>query len=170
MFLWVDLSAPTVPESLILSDTFGFHPLSVEDAMSEVHYPKIEAYDGYLYIILHGIDFHGGQRGFATHDTDFFLGPTYLVTVHDGHSRSIAELKENLTRKAKILGEGPVALFHRILDAMVERYRPEVDKLEARLTLLEDAVFEVPESEVDSTHSRREAAGRDAPPHRHAAA
>jgi magnesium transporter len=145
VFLWVDLSAPTMPESLILSDTFGFHPLSVEDAMTEVHYPKIEAYDGYLYIILHGIDFHDRQRGFATHDTDFFLGPGYLVTVHDGHSRSIAELKENLARKAKILGEGPVALFHRILDAMVERYRPEVDKLEARLTMLEDAVFEGPE-------------------------
>ena len=27
------------------------------------------------------------STGFATHDVDFFLGPNYLVTVHDGHSR-----------------------------------------------------------------------------------
>jgi len=72
---WVDLAAPSIPESLILSDTFKFHPLSVEDAMSEVHYPKIETYDGYLYLILHGIDFHSGDKGFATHDIDFFVGP-----------------------------------------------------------------------------------------------
>ena len=34
VFLWVDLAAPSIPDSLILSDTFAFHPLSVEDAMA----------------------------------------------------------------------------------------------------------------------------------------
>ena len=80
VFLWVDLAAPSVLEALILSDTFHFHPLSVEDAMASVQYPKIESYDGYLYIVLHGIDFHEGDHCFATTDVDFFLGPTYLVT------------------------------------------------------------------------------------------
>jgi len=138
---WVDLAAPSVPESLILSDTFGFHPLSVEDAMSEVHYPKIEAYEGYLYLILHGIDYHAGDKGFATHDIDFFVGPNYLVTVHDGHSRSIRDIQESVSRRAEIMNEGPVALLHRIVDAMVDRYRPEVEKLEDRLDKIEKTVF-----------------------------
>jgi len=142
--VWVELAAASIPESLILSDTFAFHPLSVEDAMSKLQYPKIEAYDGYLYAILHGIDFHASEHGFATHDVDFFIGPNYLVTVHDGHSRSIAELREHATRNPKILGEGPVALFHRIVDAMIDRYRPEVEKLEDRLDQLEQQVFQRP--------------------------
>ena len=50
-FVWVDLAAPSVPESLILSDTFAFHPLSVEDAMAPVEYPKAEEYNGYLYVV-----------------------------------------------------------------------------------------------------------------------
>ena len=37
------------------------------------------------------------------------------------------------------MAEGPVALFHRIVDAMVDHYRPEVDKLEERLDELEKA-------------------------------
>ena len=45
VYLWVDLAAPSIPESLILSDTFHFHPLSVDDAMSSLQYQKIEAYD-----------------------------------------------------------------------------------------------------------------------------
>jgi magnesium transporter len=147
-FLWVDLAAPSLPETLILSDTFGFHPLSVEDARAELHYPKIEPYDGYLYVILHGIAMHKTERHFITHDVDFFLGPTYLVTVHDGDSRSIAELKENVTRNPKIMGEGPVALFHRIVDTMVDHYRPEVEKLEDRLDQLENAVFDDPRPEL----------------------
>ena len=144
VYLWVDLAAPSIPESLILSDTFRFHPLSVEDAMSAVQFPKIEAYDGYLYIVLHGIEIQAAEHCFGTHDVDFFLGPTYLVTVHDGDARSIADLRDHVTRNPKIMSEGPVALFHRIVDAMVDHYRPEVEKLEERLDELEEAIFEDP--------------------------
>jgi magnesium transporter len=147
-FVWVDLAAPSIPELLILSDTFAFHPLSVEDARAELHYPKIEAYDGYLYAILHGIAFQSDESEFATQDVDFFVGPSYLVTVHNGHSRSIAELQENATRNPKVMGEGPVALFHRIVDAMVDHYGPEVQKLEDRLDELESAAFDNPTPEV----------------------
>ena len=143
-FVWVDLAAPSIPESLILSDTFRFHPLSVEDAMAPVEYPKAEAYNGYLYVVLHGIDFQAAQHGFATHDIDFFLGPNYLVTVHDGTSRSIVDLRDHCPRNAKILGEGTIALFHRIVDSMVDHYRPEIEKLEDRLDELEKEVFDDP--------------------------
>jgi magnesium transporter len=146
--LWVDLAAPSIPESLILSDTFRFHPLSVEDAMSERQYPKAEAYDGYLYVILHGIHFRDNGQAFGTHDIDFFVGPNYLVTVHDGDSTSITELREHATRNPKILSEGPVALLHRIVDAMVDSYRPELDKLEDRIDELEKSIFEAPDPKL----------------------
>jgi magnesium transporter len=151
VFVWVDLAAPSILEALVLSDTFHFHPLSVEDAMAAIQFPKIEAYDGYLYVVLHGIDFHGADHCFATHDVDFFLGANYLVTVHDGHATSINELREHVTRNAKILSEGPVALFHRIVDSMVDHYRPEIEKLEERLDELEDEIF----SAADPALARR---------------
>lgn len=140
-FVWLDLASPSIPESLMLSDTFGFHPLSVEDAMSALQYPKIEPYDGYLYVVLHGIDFRKAEHGFATHDVDFFLGRNFLVTVHDGYSRSIAALREHCLRNHNLLGEGAVALFHRIVDAMVDHYRPEVEKLEETLDEMEEEVL-----------------------------
>jgi magnesium transporter len=148
VFVWVDLAAPSALEALLLSDTFRFHPRSVDDAMASIQYPKVESYDGYLYIVLHGIDFHEGDHCFATHDVDFFLGSSYLVTVHDGHAASINELHETCARNAKMMAEGPVALFHRIVDSMVDHYRPEVDKLEARLDQLEEDIFERSDPEL----------------------
>jgi len=147
VFVWLDLAAPSIPESLLLSDTFRFHPLSVEDALSDAQYPKAEAYDGYLFVILHGIDLQASEkgRGFATHGVSFFLGPNYLVTVHDGASRSISELRDHCVRNSRLLGEGPVVLFHRIVDAMVDHYAPEVEKLEDRLDALEQAIFDQPD-------------------------
>ena len=111
--------------------------------MSAVQYPKVEAYEDYLYVVLHGIDFRAGDRAFRTHDVDFFVGGNYLVTVHDGHARSIGSVREQAPRNARVLAEGPVSLFYRIVDAMVDGYRPEVDMLEDRLDELEKAVFEL---------------------------
>jgi magnesium transporter len=139
--LWVDLNNPTPPEARILSEIFKFHELSVEDALSEIHHPKIEAYREYLYVILHGIDFKAREHCFRTQDIDFFLSSTYLVTVHPGISRSVGQVRDLCARNSPVLGEGPAALFHRIIDTMVDNYRPEVDKLQERLDTLETEVF-----------------------------
>ena len=139
--LWVDLKAPGEPERRLLSEEFGFHPLSVEDAVSALQFPKIETYPGYLYVVLHGIDAEPKQTQFATRDVDFFLGRNYLVTVHDGDSRSINAIHEVCTRHEHILKEGPVALMHRIVDQMVDNYRPVFEEIEARLGHLEEEAF-----------------------------
>ncbi len=137
--LWVDVVQPTADEGHpLLAETFHFHPLSVEDALGQAHHPKIEPYEGYLYIILHGIDFRPGEREFATRDVDFFLGATYLVTVHDGRSRSIQKLHEVCELHAHILEEGPVALLHRIVDSMIDNYAPELAEIEDQMDELEE--------------------------------
>jgi magnesium transporter len=140
--LWVDLVNPTPDDGqTILGNTFHFHPLSIEDALADIHDPKVEPYDKYLYVILHGIDFHGSEHRFATRDIDFFLGENYLVTVHDGHSRSIQKMKEVCAQHAHILEEGPVALMHRIIDSMVDNYAPEMQKIEDQMDELEEGAI-----------------------------
>jgi magnesium transporter len=139
--LWVDLNAPTPEETRILADVFRFHELSIEDAVSEIHHPKIEPYPDYLYLILHGIDFKAREHCFRTLDVDFFLGSNYLVTVHAGASRSIGKISDICGRNSGVLSEGPAALMHRIVDTMVDNYRPEVEKLSDRLDKIEKEVF-----------------------------
>ena len=139
--VWMDVVTPTEDDFRILSDVFRFHPLSVEDARSALQYPKIEPYPGYLYLVLHGIDLKRGQTQFATRDIDFFLGRTFLVTVHDGESRSIGRLREVCDRHERVLIEGPVGLLHRIVDSMVDNYRPAIEELEDRIGKLEELAF-----------------------------
>jgi magnesium transporter len=143
-YVWVDLANPTDEEAKILSDLFHFHELAIEDALKEIQTPKIESYGDYLYLILHGIDFEAAQHRFATHEVDIFLSAQYLVTVHDEFSRSVAHLLDVCPRNDFVLAEGPAALLHRIVDSMVDNYRPEVDKLEQRLDEMETRIFERP--------------------------
>lgn len=147
-WVWVDISAQTPDAARMLTDVFHFHELAVEDALMEIHHPKVEAYGDYLYVILHGIDFKALEHRFQTQDVDFFLGSQYLVTVHEGTSRSVQKVAEICNRNERVLGEGPAALLHRIVDTMVDHYRPEVDKLSDRLDAIEKEVFERPNQQV----------------------
>jgi magnesium transporter len=145
--VWVDIRQPGGDEAEFLWKSLGFHPLAIEDALQPLQYPKVESYGAYLYVVLHGIDFKQEEHAFDTEDVDFFLGPNYLVTIHDGRRRSIAEVAELCSHNDFALGEGPVALMHRIVDHMVDHYRPEVDELESWLDEIEDSVL---------THDRAE--------------
>ena len=146
--VWVDLDQPTAEESAVLRDVFHFHELAIEDALSELHHPKVESYGDYLYLILHGIDFKASEHRFTTKDVDFFLGAQYLVTVHPGVSRSIGKVGGVCSRDSRILGEGTGMLLYRIVDTMVDNYRPEVDKLSEKLDSLEEQVFERPNTQL----------------------
>ena len=45
LFLWVDLEAPTKEElKTLLEGVFHFHPLSIEDCISDLGAPKVEEY------------------------------------------------------------------------------------------------------------------------------
>jgi magnesium transporter len=138
---WVDLDHADEADRKVLTDTFRFHDLAVEDAIAESHHPKIDPYDTFLYLIFHGIVAGKGHKGFETREVDFFLGRNYLVTVHAHVSRSIEEEREVVRRHGTLLGEGPSALLHRVVDRMVDHYGPEVDGLEDRLEDLERRVF-----------------------------
>ena len=119
--------------------------------------PKVETYDGLLYVVLHGINFHASEHAFDTHDTDFFLSARFLVTVHDGQRRSIAHVADLCGKSGHILAEGPMALLHRIVDTMVEHYQPEVDELEDGSTSSRRQVLESPSQSADERDPRRQA-------------
>jgi len=142
--VWADVAEPTEADAAVLREVFGLHELAVEAAVQRETNPKVESYGRYLYIVLHGIDFQVTEHTFDTHETDFFISPHYLVTIHDGQRRSIAHIAELCSRADHILAEGPVGLLHRIVDTMVDHYRPEVAELEERLDEVEKQVIEHP--------------------------
>jgi magnesium transporter len=141
--VWVDLTNPSPEEGKhILSEVFHFHELAVEDALSALEFPKVESYGDYLYLILHRIDFAAREHCFQTHDVDFFLGANFLVTIHSEESRSFQHISDVCQRNSRALGEGAASLLHRIVDTMVDNYRPEIDELSERLDELEQRIFD----------------------------
>src|SRR3954469_3330936 len=52
---WVDIFDCTDAEAKILHEVFKFHPLAIEDTRNHRQRPKIEEYEGYLFLIINSI-------------------------------------------------------------------------------------------------------------------
>jgi magnesium transporter len=48
---WIGLHEPTEEEFSLVAVEFGLHPLSVEDAVKAHQRPKLERYDGTLFVV-----------------------------------------------------------------------------------------------------------------------
>jgi magnesium transporter len=162
---WIDLEDPTVKEATILEDPFHFHPLAIEDCLSEVHHPKVDDYEAYIFAILHGIRFDAPTDSFITRELDIFLGRNFVITHHRGPMRSITSAREQCGKNLQAaMPKGVDFLLHQILDQMFEHYFPNLDAIEDKIQLVQVEVFENPTRETldrifvlkrDAMHLRR---------------
>jgi len=146
---WIDLEDPTVKEATILEDPFHFHPLAIEDCLAEVHHPKVDDYEAYVFVIVHGIRFDAPTDTFITRELDIFLGRNYLITHHKGPMRSINTLRELCNKNlVSSFPKGVDFLLHQILDLLFEHYFPNLDAIEDKVQLVQVEVFENPTRET----------------------
>src|SRR5687768_10394067 len=54
--LWIDVVEPSEEDFRLLEQEFAFHPLALEDASKRLQRPKIDVYDGYLFITFYHLD------------------------------------------------------------------------------------------------------------------
>ena len=143
--VWVDLDGRGPDEEKILSETFGFHPLVIEDVFGDTAHPKIENYDDYLYVIVHGIDRDAEDpKKLETLELDLLIGKRYVVTHHRKPMRSVEGALADLKRNSKILHKGPAFLAHAILDHLTDHYLPVMDRFTEQIEELEAQVLKKP--------------------------
>jgi magnesium transporter len=144
--LWIDLvSEPPDACRPILRETFGFHPLAVEDALEEAHVPKVDDWGQYVYLVLHAVAFDPqGNEPLNTLELDVFLGKNYLVTYQ---SRPIAAVERVWTacqRDARHLQRGVGRLLYELADELVADYMPTVEAMDEAIDGIEDEIFGQP--------------------------
>jgi magnesium transporter len=144
--LWVDFQAePNEISEPILLNTFGFHPLAVDDALQETHVPKLDDWEDYLYIALQAVVFdHTGGVHFDILELDSFLGSRYLVTHHDQPIAALDRVLNFVVKTGKQLQYGVDHLLYRIADELVVDYMQALDDLNVEIEQLEDHIFQGP--------------------------
>jgi magnesium transporter len=143
--LWVDIDSSDVHQHALLEKVFQFHPLAIEDTLSPGTRVKLEEYDRYLFVVVSGIRFDRATSDpydLETFNLYFFLGKSFLVTVHAIESSSCDSTRDRLMRNPDLLGRGAEMTMHAIIDQAVDAYFPMVEQLNEHVDTLEQRLFD----------------------------
>jgi magnesium transporter len=141
--LWVDLiEEPAAVCEPILLQTFGFHPLAVDDALQESHVPKVDDWGEYLYIVLHAVIWKPEDEDqLQTLELDVFLGKNYIVSYQAQRLAAADRVWVGGQRDERYLRKGPAHLFYELADELVADYMPVVEGMDEAIDRIEDEVF-----------------------------
>jgi magnesium transporter len=154
-FVWIGLHEPSHVEFEAVREEFGLHELAVEDAISAHQRPKLELYEGDLFVVLKTARYDDGSETVRFGELQLFIGATYVVTVRHGEASALGEVRRTIERDLDRIRCGPMAVLHAVMDRVVDDYAPVIGGIDNDMAEIEDAVFATERPRKGEDPSRR---------------
>ena len=138
-FVWVALKDPDAAELAEMQSEFGLHELAVEDSRHGHQRPKIEEFGNSLFAVLHNPELT--EEELSVGEVDIFVGPNYILSVRNNVEQGFVGVRERCEREPELLKYGSGFVFYALIDAVVDRYFPVLDRLEMELDQIEERIF-----------------------------
>jgi magnesium transporter len=162
-FVWLGVHEPTAEEFADIAATFDLHPLAVEDAVKAHQRPKLERYTEMTFVVLKTARYVEHQEltetseVVETGDVMLFIGGEYVVSVRHGDACRLDGVRAELETHRDLLAHGPWAVFHGIVDNIVDRYSEVIEAIEDDIEEVEGGVFSRRDTDVQRIyHLKRE--------------
>ena len=143
---WINLSGIhdiTILEKI--GQSFGIHPLALEDILNTQHRPKLEEFDDYNLIILKKLFFDDKTQTIETEQVSMALGPHYLLSFQEVEGDVFDGVRGRLKQSnGRIRQRGSDYLAYALLDTIVDSYFHILEKIGDKLVLLEEDLLRDP--------------------------
>ncbi|MCW2925973.1 MAG: magnesium and cobalt transport protein CorA [Thermoleophilia bacterium] len=144
-FFWLDLESPTREELEDLAACMGLHELAIEDAENFDQRPKLDEYGDHAALVYYGVaDVGGRSRSLELLEVHVFVHGDGVVTVRRAPWPDSVALRETFQRVP--LGSEQLVVY-RILDTLTDSFFPLVERIDAEIEQLEQAVVADPQPE-----------------------
>ncbi len=136
---WLDIEAPDADDLRLLTDTFGFHPLAIEDIVHQNQRPKVDEYPNYNFAVIFEAEWEGDDVAF--HEHHLFVGPHYLVTVHLEPAPTLGALQDRIAKGPEVTKGQPAFLTYLVIDALVDSAFPVLERIDDTVDRMEDDII-----------------------------
>ncbi|MCX7803594.1 MAG: magnesium/cobalt transporter CorA [Planctomycetota bacterium] len=136
---WIRVEGVHDPDTVTgIGSIFGIHHLILEDIANTVQRPKIEEYDGRLFVVLRALSSGGGGGRVAEEQISLILMPGTLLTFQEGPLPAWDVVLEQLRKsKGRVRSMGADFLLYSLVDAVVDGYFAVLEKTEEALERIE---------------------------------
>ncbi|WP_242447331.1 magnesium/cobalt transporter CorA [Nitrosomonas supralitoralis] len=138
-FVWVALRDATPLELEQMKEEFKLHELAVEDASHGHQRPKLEEYGESLFVVMHLLESNKEENNLG--ELNVFVGFNFVLTVRNRSQKDFLEVRDRCEREKHLLKQGAGFVLYALMDAVVDRYFPIIDRLESELEEIEEQIF-----------------------------
>ena len=138
-FVWVALRDASHEELDKVRRVFDLHELAIEDILHGSQRPKLDEYGEALFVVMQLIERNGDELSVG--QLSVFVGEGYVISVRGHSAQNFLGVRERCEREPHLLKQGPSFVLYALMDAVVDRYFPIVEQLEAELESIEDRIF-----------------------------
>ncbi|MCO5972872.1 magnesium transporter CorA family protein [Actinoallomurus soli] len=139
--VWLDLCAPDSEGLALISEELGLSPLAVEDAVSGHERPKLDRYDGHLFLNAYSVHLTDDGTGLDKHEISAFITERALVTVRMDEGFDLDALLKRWDGSSDLAQYGVAYLLHGLLDLIVDGHFDAVQALDDKIDDLESDLF-----------------------------
>ncbi len=154
--LWINVDGIGDPQWLhAIGESFGLHPLALEDAVHVHQRAKVEEYDDHLFIVVRMI---APSDRLSTEQVSLFLGKDFVVTVQElPGGDCLDSVRQRLrTSQGRIRRSGPDYLVYALIDAVIDSYFPVLERYGEELDALDASADGASPDLFDRLHTIRQ--------------
>ena len=140
-FVWLGLKEPSNEELRQVGQMFGLHELALEDAANAHERPKVEDYEGSLFVVLRTTRYDDAKEEVEFGEIEIFVGSGYVIAVRHGEASELGPARSRLEARPELLELGPAAVVWAIIDKVVDDYLPVVDGIDQDISEVEQEIF-----------------------------
>ncbi|TNJ42439.1 magnesium/cobalt transporter CorA [Tamlana fucoidanivorans] len=140
---WINLNGLNHVASIEkLGTHFGLHPLVLEDIVNIAQRPKIDEYEGYIFVVLKML-YYDTKQNIVSEQVSFILGSNYVFSFQESEGDVFDTIRERIRlAKGRIRTMQADYLLYALMDAIVDHYFSIVEVLGDKIEDFETAVFE----------------------------
>jgi len=144
---WANVYGASSPTDLAtVGSAFGLHPLVQEDILNNAQRQKLDAYEDYLYLVLHRYEIQGNALDLVQDQISLLIGRDYVLTFQERPSQTFEPIRQRLRSGHHSLRKGGVdMLAYSLIDTVVDSYFGVIEQLNDYAEKLEDKILGRPD-------------------------
>jgi len=141
--LWANLYGQHTAASLTaLGNCFGLHPLVLEDVLNTDQRQKVDAYENYLYVVLHRYELGASPIDLVQDQISIIIGHDWLLTFQERPSNTFEPVRQRLRGDRNNIREnGTDTLAYSLFDSVVDSYFGIIEHLYEHAESLESEIL-----------------------------
>ena len=148
--LWVNFyGLHDVAKLAEVGRAFNLHPLVLEDILNTDQRPKVDSYEGYLYVVARFFRYDTTAREISSEQVSIILGRNFVLTFQERRTGSFDPVRERLwADKGLVRKFGADYLAYSLLDIIVDRYFIVLEQMGDAAEALEEGLLAQPSADI----------------------